>query len=73
MTTAQTMQHDYDSIARNPTLGLVIMDHQSVAVWQMHRTLDRFVLWHSTRNEKRTDGLKMTIGKSAAGDKRRMV
>ena len=49
------------------------MDDQPVAVRQMNRVLNRFVLGNSPRHQKRTDRLKVRVGKSETGDKRWMV
>ena len=59
MAAAKSVKQNDRPITSDPTLGLIVVQHQPVAIEKRNRVLDRLILWLATSKKIRPQGLQM--------------
>ena len=72
VTATKTVQDDGNAITGNPTVGLIIMDHQPIAIGEFDNPFECAVLGPPSTKQKRTNRLKMRQMNPTVGPEWRM-
>ena len=73
VTTTKTVEDDGDPVPGDPAIGLIIMNHQSIAVRQVHDPFDGIVFGPPTAKQKRANRLKVRKVESSVWPERWML